>query len=533
MAIKETILYIDMDTAAVEDGAKAISGALGGLERTVKRLSGAVAAAFALDYLTEAAKGADALQKEFLVMRLALGKLKAALGDALAPIGQVLLPLINKAVFAAIRLVKYLGGIIRGLLGVDDTMASVTQSTEKAGKAARTLAGFDQVTRLGEAEGSTVDTTLDRESQKLDLWQKLIISKIQTLLEPLKNIDLGGAVQAFGELREALEPITREVFSGLEWAWYNLLIPLAQWTAGEALPAFLEFLTAALGVLDKVIQVLRPHAQWLWQEYLQPLARWTGDAVIAALGWLTEKLNALSRWIMENQELVQDMTAVAAAFLAVWAVGKIGAWLAEANELTKFFVGLGLVIAGVTAVFPFLSTAAENAWEGIRTAFGTAGEWFKDIANGIIGFVNGLLAAVTKGINAIIAGINQLSVTVPDWVPGVGGKRLGFSLKQVSAPQIPYLAKGAVLPANRPFLAMVGDQRHGTNVEAPLATIQEAVALVMEDQTNAIMAGFEASVGVQREILEAVLGIRIGDAVIARAAERYQRKMAVVRGGRV
>ncbi len=45
---------------------------------------------------------------------------------------------------------------------------------------------------------------------------------------------------------------------------------------------------------------------------------------------------------------------------------------------------------------------------------------------------------------------------------------------------VPKLARGAVLPANKPFMAMVGDQRNGTNVEAPLATIQEALMAVME-----------------------------------------------------
>ena len=63
--------------------------------------------------------------------------------------------------------------------------------------------------------------------------------------------------------------------------------------------------------------------------------------------------------------------------------------------------------------------------------------------------------------------------------PEFGGKTFGFSLKTVTAPAIPYLAKGAVLPANKPFMAVVGDQRHGTNVEAPLTTIQEAVAVVL------------------------------------------------------
>ena len=98
--------------------------------------------------------------------------------------------------------------------------------------------------------------------------------------------------------------------------------------------------------------------------------------------------------------------------------------------------------------------------------------------------------------------------------------------------KIPYLAQGAVLPANRPFLAVVGDQKHGANVEAPLETIQEAVALVMGDVVASNMAGHEATVGVLREILDAVLGIEIGDEVIGRAAARYGSRMAVVRGVR-
>ena len=113
----------------------------------------------------------------------------------------------------------------------------------------------------------------------------------------------------------------------------------------------------------------------------------------------------------------------------------------------------------------------------------------------------------------------------------MGGKEFGFHLGQVSLPQIPYLAQGAVLPANKPFLAMVGDQTHGTNVEAPLATIQEAVAAVMADYADSNLAGHEATVTVLREILAAVLGIEIGDDVIGSASLRYRQKYAVLGGG--
>ena len=145
--------------------------------------------------------------------------------------------------------------------------------------------------------------------------------------------------------------------------------------------------------------------------------------------------------------------------------------------------------------------------------------------------LNSLVSRLASALNAVVRTANKLSFTVPAWVPSIGGRRFGVNLPYVSAPSIPYLAMGAVLPAGKPFLAMVGDQKHGTNIEAPLSTIQEAVAMVMEDQTGAILRGFEASVGVQREILEAVLGIRIGDEVLGRAVDRYNRRMAIIQGG--
>ena len=88
-----------------------------------------------------------------------------------------------------------------------------------------------------------------------------------------------------------------------------------------------------------------------------------------------------------------------------------------------------------------------------------------------------------------------------------------------------------MLPANKPFLAMVGDQKHGTNIEAPLTTIQQAVAAVMEDVTAAQMAGHNATVGVLREILEAVLGIELTEDTLGRAAARYNARQAMITGG--
>ena len=516
------------------------------------------------------ANAAEDLEKALLVLRLGFGKLKAEINAALVPLGAVFVPLLNEAVWAATRLVKSVGKVVRALLGYGMVTRTVTKAQQAQVKTTeklkRSLMGFDELNRLEGVYGTTgTQQTIvpsEAEAEKLSIRLQILGDKIRQLLAPLQKLDFTAAVEAFGRLRQALVPIERTLFAGLEWAWHNLLIPLANWTANTFLPAFLDATGEALRTLNTVVVALRPIASWLWEEFLKPLGQWTGERLIQALVWLREKLQAISSWISENEELARKIALAATAIglinaaintfngLGLTAVGLLGG-LSSKSELLVNPISLASgAIKAFSAVLLLLITnwdevksAAVAVWSTVQSVWSGAAGWFQrnlltplrngfyNTVNGIIGFFNGMIAGVVGAINSLVGVVNKLQFTVPDWVPGLGGKSMGFHWQTASAPQIPYLAKGAVLPANRPFMAVVGDQRHGTNIEAPLATIQEAVSLAMEDQVSAIAAGFEASVGVQREILEAVLGIRIGDDIIGNAVTRYQQKMAVVNGG--
>lgn len=121
-------------------------------------------------------------------------------------------------------------------------------------------------------------------------------------------------------------------------------------------------------------------------------------------------------------------------------------------------------------------------------------QWWKNLAikagNGLItGFenaVNGIITLFERMINYIVNGLNKISISIPDWVPNIGGKRFGVNLSQVSLPRvsIPRLAQGAVIPPNREFLAVLGDQKQGTNIETPLATMVEAFQMALDSRQN-------------------------------------------------
>jgi hypothetical protein len=160
----------------------------------------------------------------------------------------------------------------------------------------------------------------------------------------------------------------------------------------------------------------------------------------------------------------------------------------------------------------------EMAFEGLKQAG-------KGWVNSMIGMINGLLRSLGNGINSVIRLINDFLDVLPEDVSGY------MRLSTISVPQIPYLAKGAVIPPNAPFMAVLGDQRHGTNIEAPLETIQQAFRAEVANMVGGMMAGFEESVQVQNQILEAVLAIEIGDTTIGEAAARYSTKQSIIHGG--
>ena len=108
-------------------------------------------------------------------------------------------------------------------------------------------------------------------------------------------------------------------------------------------------------------------------------------------------------------------------------------------------------------------------------------DFVKRIVNGVLQAVESFINGILGGLNWLIDMINKIGFDVPDWVPLIGGKKFGFNLSHVADVQLPRLAEGAVIPANREFLAVLGDQKSGTNIETPLETMIEAFRTALSE----------------------------------------------------
>lgn len=120
------------------------------------------------------------------------------------------------------------------------------------------------------------------------------------------------------------------------------------------------------------------------------------------------------------------------------------------------------------------ASAAKNIAKNWGSALSAAWENFKDFAKATGETVSGFW----KEHKATIVGATLAAVAVTAAValaPYTGGASLA----------LPALARGAVLPANKPFLAMVGDQKNGTNIEAPAKLIKQmAMEAIIEANAN-------------------------------------------------
>ena len=388
---------------------------------------------------------------------------------------------------------------------------------------------------------------------------------LSPLLTYLSGTFAPGVINAFSE---AFAPIVGGVASTAIY----VLADLFTWACGIGTDAINGVLIPALDLLLQIWQDLMSGIKTAWDTYGQPLM----DGVIlafqnledlATLLWetivkpiLQNLISVLQQlWSSHLKPLWDDILLLVASVanclldlwnnllapVAKWIIATFGPAFAEVFNAIADVVGVAvgaiadaidLAVVVLRGLADFLSAVFRGNWDAAWQAIGNTVStvWdkmtnaIKTAVNGIIGFINRMISAVVTGINAVINALNGLSFDLPDIF---GGGHVGFNISTLTAPQIPYLAQGAVIPANREFLAVLGDQSHGTNVEAPLDTIKQAVAEVMEDLQAGQMAGFEAVVSVLREILSAVYGIELTDEDVGRAVQRWQRKQAIATGG--
>ena len=459
-----------------------------------------------VDYIKEAVKADNELSRS-------VAQLKGNILTAFQLIYQVVRPIILGIIKLLTWLIGLINQLISRLTGKSITAAQksakamygLSKATGSAGKEAKKkLASFDELIQIGDkseaGSGGAADTGIspdfvDPEQFTLTdnirdaleaIWGilKYIIAAIATwkllvwLTDILTTINrIKGVLSGFGNngplatiagilliavgLVELIENYSDAWINGLDW---------------ENFAGILFGLSAIIGGLVLIF----------------------GDAVLP----IALIASGLGLIVIAIHDLIKNGPNIKNQLLIT--IGLLGTVV---GLIMSGHTALGLIIAIIGTAILIAGNFGDQ-WENIMEHCGDIVNGFvnlvKDLINGdfdkawedakqiLSGFVNlgidlfeGLVKAAAKAINKIIEAINSLKISIPDWVPLFGGKEYSPNLKTISTNwSLPRLAQGAVIPPNKEFLAMLGDQRHGTNIEAPLDTMVEAFTNALDSRNS-------------------------------------------------
>lgn len=198
--------------------------------------------------------------------------------------------------------------------------------------------------------------------------------------------------------------------------------------ASKAFRAGLAFVTSPIGIAVIAITALIAAGVWLYKNW---------DTVKAKAAQLGAKISGI--WTKINTAVTTAIAAISSRFPALGAVLS-GLWKSVQDVWGNIKAIFSNIIGFIDNVF---SGNWSAAWGNVVSIFGNV---FGELAN----IAKAPINAVISVINLVLSKINEMKISIPDWVPGVGGKTLGFNI-----PQIPMLATGGI--ATAPTLAMVGE----------------------------------------------------------------------------
>ncbi len=325
--------------------------------------------------------------------------------------------------------------------------------------------------------GTFLPLATDIVTQMLDLL-KVLFEEVKKIFDMIWQDAIAPAIELatkiwtdfIGILKDFWDKWGKPIFEGIKEAVK---------TTGDLFRTIWE--TTLKPVWDTFMEVVDK----LWTEHLKPLLAnfldFVGELVTSALEIYNKFIAPLVKWFVKK--LGPPISKAISGIIKI--VGEFLGGIIDA--VSGIIDALKGVVKFITGIF---TGDWKKAWEGIKSIF--KGIWdalvgiVKTPINLIIDLINGLVGGVVSGLNLVIRALNKISFDIPDWVPVLGGKTFGFNIKELTAPKIPKLATGTVVPANYgEFLAILGDNKREAEVVSPISAMKQAFKEAMTEMGGA------------------------------------------------
>ena len=333
------------------------------------------------------------------------------------------------------------------------------------------------------------------------------------------SLDFYPLLNSIKNLFESMSPLIEAIGSFLERLYTNIILPMLKFLIENGLPFLINLLAGLFDFLGEHQWIIDAIGAALLGAFvsskISPLVLGIRSAITSLIGVFTGAgglsgaismiVTAFDRFAVASNVIpIAIALAVAAIVLIIthWdqlkaAMSKLMDWIKGVfsvdwnAQLGVLGEGIEVLLSTVKGIFNSIKQICSGFITFLKGAFtgnidmalkGVLGilrgvanlvfSIFKTPVNEVIALFNAMGQTIVKAINNLIDGLNHIKV--PDWVPGIGGK--GINLSHANFRRVPYLAQGAVIPAGNPFLAVLGDQTRGNNLEMPENLLRKIVS---------------------------------------------------------
>ena len=343
------------------------------------------------------------------------------------------------------------------------------------------------------------------QSEGFQNWLNNCSDKLRVISEKISEINWQPLIDALFSIGQNIGTIALDILTGLvdifRWLVENpsvadMLLGIA--TAIGIVVTAIKIWNVVQGILNAVLYA-NPIV-WIIALIMLLIV-----AVVAiASKWDEISSALLNCWEWIKQKATEIFTAIGEFFKNIFNSIKdffVNIW----NSIKEFFINLCISIylkqqeiwnnikncisniinaikTTISNVLNGIKNIWNNCWNGLKNTVTSIfnGIWntIKKVINSILGGIEGMANGVVNGVNLVIRTLNKLKFTIPDWVPGLGGKTFGFNLNEMNKITLPRLAKGNV--AYDKTLAIFGEYAGASN-NPEITTPQNIMRDTFED----------------------------------------------------
>ena len=339
------------------------------------------------------------------------------------------------------------------------------------------------------------------------------------------NLDFYPLLESISNLTSTFAPILESIGNVLEWIYNNIVLPMLKWLIETGIPTVINLVSDLAGFFADHQSIIEAFGAALIGAFAAAKIAGLASGVIKSVSGIATAAKGLISLMTGTGGIMGGIKAIATAIgpggifiVAVTAciaigvllyknwdkikevAGKVWDWIK--NKTVTFVNDIGNKLrnlgAKISTIWDNIKSTARQKWNAIWSTIGNLVERIKNgivekftsaknkvvdifggikdtirnILNKVIGIVNGAIGTV----NSAIGGIESAFSFGPWKVPTpFGSKTIGFRATFPRVPTVPYLAKGAVIPPRSEFLAVLGDQKQGNNIETPEALLRKIV----------------------------------------------------------